>query len=189
MMRETIGRERTRWRGAAHVEGRNGRYGALPAEINPAEFGFGGAPAPRPAGYVAIVAGRPGGYRVVLPDLPACTAGGETIDAALADAAQVVRHWCEAARDRGEALPEPRSAEDAVHGDPELTKLLRQDSALALVPLLPDAPLAKTIELTLDADLVAAVDATAAASGLDRLAFIEDALKAALARQIDESVE
>ncbi|WP_160140610.1 type II toxin-antitoxin system HicB family antitoxin [Blastochloris tepida] len=187
MMREMVGRERRRWTGAAAGDG---HYDALPVELSPGRYGARRrSAAHRPSGYVAIVAGRPGGYRVVLPDLPACTAGGETIDAALADAAQAVRHWCEAAIDRGESLPEPRSAEEAAHGDPELMKLLRQDSALALVPLLPDAPLSKTIELTLDADLMAAVDEVVVASGLDRAAFIEDALKAALARQIDESVE
>ena len=32
------------------------------------------------ARYVAIVDGKPGAFGVVVPDLPGCTSGGETVD-------------------------------------------------------------------------------------------------------------
>ena len=185
MTPESMARERTRWRGATLANNANtdllgGDIGALLSDTHPAD----NRAAARPAGYVAIVAGRPGNYHVVLPDLPALTAKGDTMDAALADAAVAVRHLCEAAIDRGESLPEPRSAEDAVHGDPDMVRLLSEDAALALVPLLPETPVTRTIELALDAHLVAAVDEMAGASGLDRADFVADALEAALARRV-----
>jgi predicted RNase H-like HicB family nuclease len=184
MIPESMFRERTRWRSAAMADDFTSDFlnGGLLAEPH-----HDARPAARPSGYVAIVAGKPGNYHVVLPDLPALTAKGDTMDAALADAAVVVRHWCEAAIDRGESLPEPRSAEDAVHGDPDMVRLLSEDSALALVPLLPEAHLTRTIELALDADLVAAVDEVAEAVGVDRAGFIADALEAALARRTDDT--
>jgi predicted RNase H-like HicB family nuclease len=190
MITESMARERTRWRGAAladdaNADFLNGGIGALLAGT-PSHHPDTRA-AGRPAGYVAIVAGRPGNYHVVLPDLPALTARGDTMDAALADAAVAVRHWCEAAIDRGESLPEPRSAEEAVHGDPDMVRLIGEDAALALVPLLPEVPVTRTIALALDADLVAAVDELAEASGLDRADFIADALEAALARRSDDT--
>ena len=192
MIPDSMARERTRWRGAALADDVNAEFlagglGALLASSysHHAET----RSAARTAGYVAIVAGRPGNYHVVLPDLPALTARGDTMDAALADAAVAVRHWCEAAIDRGEKLPEPRSAEEAVHGDPDMVRLIGEDAALALVPLLPEAPVTRTIELALDADLVAAVDVVAGASGLDRADFIADALEAALARRTDGATD
>jgi predicted RNase H-like HicB family nuclease len=186
MLPESMARERTRWRGDALADDINadvlaGGLGALLGYSHQAE-----RPAvARPAGYVAIVAGKPGNYHVVLPDLPDLTAKGDTMDAALAEAAIAVRHWCEAAIDRGEKLPEPRSAEEAVHGDPDMVRLIGEDAALALVPLLPEASVTRTIELALDADLVAAVDEVAEASGLDRTDFIAEALEKALAFRTD----
>ena len=138
--------------------------------------------APRPAGYVAIVAGKPGGYHVVVPDLPSVAAEGDTIEAALANAAGAVRQVCTETMARGESLPEPRSAEDAVHGDPEMKRLISVDSALALVPVLPEAPRHAIVEFDLDADVVAAVDIAAAAAGTTRTEYVAAALRAALSR-------
>ncbi|ALK08692.1 type II toxin-antitoxin system HicB family antitoxin [Blastochloris viridis] len=185
MINESMARERTRWRGAAFADGFTGDISTLLAETQTRHAESSARAAARPAGYVAIVAGKPGNYRVVLPDLPHCTAKGDTMDAALADAAVVVRHWCEAALDRGEPLPEPRSADEAVHGDPQVVRLLGEDSALALVPLLPEVAVTRTIELALDVDLVAAVDEVAEAAGVARTDFIALALEAALAQHAE----
>ncbi len=48
-----------------------------------------------------------GGYFSVVPDLPGCTAHGETPEEALREAQTAQQLWLEAARDRGWPIPEP----------------------------------------------------------------------------------
>lgn len=48
-----------------------------------------------------------GGYAATVPDLPGCMSDAETPEAALADVADAVRSWIEAARDVGHAVPPP----------------------------------------------------------------------------------
>jgi predicted RNase H-like HicB family nuclease len=62
--------------------------------------------------YIALVDGSAGKYGVIVPDLPGCTSGGETLDEALHNAVEAVRLWEEDAIADGEALPPPRSLED-----------------------------------------------------------------------------
>jgi predicted RNase H-like HicB family nuclease len=59
--------------------------------------------------YRAIVDGEPGAYGVVIPDLPGCTAMGETVDEALADAASAAAAWIAVARADGAVIPKPQS--------------------------------------------------------------------------------
>ena len=63
------------------------------------------------ARYVAIVDGKPGTFGVVVPDLPGCTSGGATVDAALRHAVEAVTLWIEDAGAEGEKIPKPRSAQ------------------------------------------------------------------------------
>ena len=48
-----------------------------------------------------------GGYFSVVPDLPGCTAHGETPENASREAQTAQELWLEAARDRGWPIPEP----------------------------------------------------------------------------------
>ena len=41
--------------------------------------------------YAVLIDGGPGAYGVAFPDLPGCTAMGDTIDAALIDAADAAK--------------------------------------------------------------------------------------------------
>ena len=63
------------------------------------------------ARYVAVVDGKPGAFGVVIPDLPGCTSGGRTVDAALRNAVEAVTLWIEDARTDSEQNPKPRTAE------------------------------------------------------------------------------
>ncbi len=49
-----------------------------------------------------------GGYIADIPDLEACSAFGETPEAALAEVEQAKRAWLEAARQAGKPIPPPR---------------------------------------------------------------------------------
>jgi predicted RNase H-like HicB family nuclease len=49
-----------------------------------------------------------GGYIADIPDLEACSAFGETPEAALAEVERAKRAWLEAARQAGKPTPPPR---------------------------------------------------------------------------------
>lgn len=126
--------------------------------------------------YLALIDGEAGAYGVVVPDLPGCTSGGETLDEALSNAVEAVRLWCEDARVEGEALPTPRSLE-ALRVDPEIAAALAEGAILAAVPLLLDSGRPARANLSLDAGLLAAIDEAAAARGLTRSAFLASAAR------------
>ncbi len=48
---------------------------------------------------------------VVVPDLPGCTAAGDSLPEAMAAARVAVRHWLDAARANGRAVPAPSPVE------------------------------------------------------------------------------
>ena len=63
--------------------------------------------------YPAIIDGELGAYGVVIPDMPgACCAMGETVDAALADAAAALADFAHEIKARGEELPTPSTVAD-----------------------------------------------------------------------------
>ena len=47
-------------------------------------------------------------YLAEVPELPGCTADGESYGAALSNAEAVIEEWIETARELGRAIPEPR---------------------------------------------------------------------------------
>ena len=47
-------------------------------------------------------------FIVEVPELPACMADGETYEAAVANAQQVIQEWIETAEELGRPVPEPR---------------------------------------------------------------------------------
>jgi predicted RNase H-like HicB family nuclease len=84
--------------------------------------------------YVALIDGESGAFGVVVPDLPGCTSGGDTVEDALRNVAEAVRLWCDDARADGEAIPRPRAIED-LRRDPEIAAALANGAALAFVPM------------------------------------------------------
>ena len=84
--------------------------------------------------YIALIDGEEGGYGVIFPDLPGCTAMGATLDTALANAADALRDWVEVTAENGEAVPSP-SALKALREDPDVIEALSTGASLATVPL------------------------------------------------------
>ena len=69
--------------------------------------------APIMSKYPAIIDGELGAYGVVIPDMPgACCAMGETVDAALADAAAALADFAHNIRVQGGELPGPSAVAD-----------------------------------------------------------------------------
>jgi predicted RNase H-like HicB family nuclease len=57
--------------------------------------------------YVGILDGGGKTYGVRIPDLPGCYGGGETPEAAMADAMAAAREWIALRATKGEAAPVP----------------------------------------------------------------------------------
>jgi predicted RNase H-like HicB family nuclease len=131
--------------------------------------------------YIALVDGKPGAYGVVVPDLPGCTSGGKTVDAALRNAVEALRLWAEEARAEGEAMPRPRTIE-AIRRDSEVAAALAEGAVLVVVPLLLDAGRPAKANLSVDAGLLQAIDEAAEAHGLTRSAFIASAAREKITR-------
>lgn len=128
------------------------------------------------ARYVAIVDGKPGAFGVVIPDLPGCTSGGKSVEAALRNAVEAVTLWVEDARADGEKIPQPRSAEK-IKSDPDVVEALAQGGVLAYVPLILDAGRPAKANLSIDAGLLNAIDEAAERRGLTRSAFLASAAR------------
>jgi len=121
--------------------------------------------------YVALVDGEAGAYGVSFPDLPGCVAMGDTVDEALAHAAEALRDWINLTEETAGA-PMPRALEEIRH-DAETVEALREGASLAIVPLVRDTGRPAKANLSIDAGILAAIDEEAARRKLTRSALIE----------------
>ena len=128
------------------------------------------------ARYVALLDGAEGAYGIVVPDLPGCTAAGETIADVVADAISAVRAWILDAREDDEAIPRPRDMA-ALKADEPVAEALRDGSAFVMIPVLIDSGRPAKANLSLDSGLLEAIDDAARASGLTRSSFIATAVR------------
>ena len=117
--------------------------------------------------YTVLIDGTAGAYGVVFPDLPGCTAMGETIDEALINAVEALRQWVEIASARGRAIPEPRSP-DAIRAED-----FAAGATLGSVTLVRKLGRSVKANLSLDSGILAAIDATASRLGISRSALVE----------------
>ena len=133
--------------------------------------------------YVALMDGKAGGYGVVFPDLPGCTAMGRTVEEALRNAMSAAREWAEAVSEtNGGKLPRPRSP-DALRDDKETAAALAEGAAMVIVPLIFDSGRPAKANLSLDSGLLQAIDEAAEARGLTRSAFIATAARQKIATE------
>lgn len=122
--------------------------------------------------YTVLIDGEAGAYGVVVPDLPGCTAMGETVSEAMIHAAEAARDWALTTRARGGVVPSARSPDD-MRRDPEVAAALLQGAALANLAVVLEAGRPVKANLSLDAGVLAAIDATAARLGVTRSSLIE----------------
>lgn len=129
--------------------------------------------------YTILIDGREGAYGVVVPDLPGCTAMGATIEAALANTADAMRDWAEVTEEMGGKVPPARRPEVIV-ADADIHEALAAGALLASAPLVRETGRPVKANLSLDAGVLAAIDAEAARQRLTRSAFVELIAKRAL---------
>ncbi|TIM46849.1 type II toxin-antitoxin system HicB family antitoxin [Mesorhizobium sp.] len=124
--------------------------------------------------YVGILDGADDVWGVGVPDLPGCHGGGASPDEAIADATSAVREWAEARMAKHLPLPDARKVAD-------LLQLGGIDSAggesAVMIAVLIDSGRPVRANLSLDAGLLAAIDAEASRRGLTRSAFIASAAR------------
>ncbi len=131
--------------------------------------------------YTALFDGKAGAYGVYFPDLPGCTAMGATLEEAIVNAAEAMRDWVDATVQGGSAIPEPRKLEELL-GDPEVAEALGKGALLRSVPLVRETGRPVKANLSIDAGVLAAIDAEAKRRKLTRSAFIELMARHALPR-------
>ena len=122
--------------------------------------------------YVVLIDGSEGAYGVVVPDLPGCTAMGATIDEALTAALDAMRDWADVVEETAGEVPAPRAAE-TVRTDPEVGEALAEGAMLASIALLRPSGHQIKANLSLDAGVLAVLDAEARRNGLTRSAMVE----------------
>lgn len=124
--------------------------------------------------YVGILDRSGSAWGVRIPDLPGCHGGGDSVDAAIADAASAVREWAERRVGRGRALPEARRLDEMLSA--EAPDPMAGETAV-MIPLLLDSGRSVRANLSMDAALLNDIDAAAKARGLTRSAFIAAAAR------------
>lgn len=124
------------------------------------------------AHYTVLIDGSAGGYGVIFPDLPGCTAMGATIDEALSNAVESLRDWTEVVTARGGAIPQPRSP-DAIRTDPAFAEDFADGATLGSVVMVRRLGRTEKANMSLDSGVLAAIDATARRLGVSRSALVE----------------
>ena len=114
--------------------------------------------------YPAIIDGEEGAYGVSFPDIPGVVAMGESIDAAMAAAADALSDAARELGREGKELPPPSAPERV-----EVPK----GGILVTVPLLKTTGQARRANLTLDEGVLEFIDSEARRRGMTRKAFIE----------------
>lgn len=102
------------------------------------------------------------------PDVSGCFSAADDLDDLLANASEALALHLE-----GEALPPARSLE-AMREDAEVQCDLKDGAFLLAVPVIRLSGRTTKANITMDAGLLAAVDATARERGLTRSAFLAD---------------
>ena len=117
-------------------------------------------------------------YGVSFPDFPGCVTAGATPEEALALAEEALQFHIDGMIEDGAELPSATSIGSIVH-DPDLDVV-----TLALVPArLPGKSV--RINITMDENLLAAIDTAAATSGYTRSAFLAEAVRTKLAGSLE----
>lgn len=129
--------------------------------------------------YTALIDGEAGAYGVSFPDLPGCVAMGETVDQAMLNAAEALREFDYDVAAAGGAIAGPRSAEQVL-SDSEVAAALREGASLASVPLMRQSAKSVKANLSINAGVLAAIDAEASRQGVSRSALVEMMARRAL---------
>lgn len=123
--------------------------------------------------YLAYVYKDPhSAFGVSFPDLPGCYGAGDSYDEAIANAKVSLREYAEAINEDGGSMPKPRTHGDLAANATEKIEMAKA-AFIIEVPLVFGGP-RKRINVSLDAGILAAIDAYAEAAGTTRSAFLAE---------------
>lgn len=125
------------------------------------------------AQYVGILDGAKKVWGVRIPDFPGCYGGGNSPEAALADAISALREFAARQISAGLSIVPPRTMQEIVQ-DPA-ADFDPAAEILVNVPLLLDRGRPVKANISLDAGLLEAIDEEAERRGLTRSAFLTSA--------------
>jgi predicted RNase H-like HicB family nuclease len=120
--------------------------------------------------YTAILDGSRDVWGVRFPDFPGCHGGGQTPDAAIADATSALREFAAMMVADGEPIPAARTLDEL--GSDERPG---RSEYLVMIPLILDRGRPVKANISLDAGLLEAIDREAERRGLTRSAFLVSA--------------
>ena len=127
--------------------------------------------------YVAIIEKEEGTlFGVHFPDCPGCVTAAETADAAVTQAAEALRLWAEVGQEAGATPSGPRPLQQVL-ADKEVAVSIARGGIPFLVPLLVDSGRPARANISLDRNLLDAIDKAAKARGLTRSAFLASAAR------------
>lgn len=112
---------------------------------------------------------------IQFPDVPGCFSAADHLDDLLAKAAEALAFWFE-----DQPMAQLRELSDLL-GDPKVRDAMQDGGTLLAVPLIMLTGRTVKANLTMDAGLLQAIDATAKARGMTRSAFIADAARREIA--------
>lgn len=107
-------------------------------------------------------------FGVVVPDLPGCFSGGDTLDEAIDNAREAIELWLETVIDDGGQVPEPRSIAEH-QANPEFCNWIW---AVVNIDLAELSDKSERINITLPARVLRRIDAAAKSAGESRSGFI-----------------
>lgn len=129
------------------------------------------------ARYPAVVhKERRSGYGVSFPDFPGCISAGDTAEEAFRLAEEALQLHVDGMVEDGEELPQPSSIERLY------AEYAGEKVVIGLVPVLVPAP-TKRINISIDGNLLEAIDAAAQARGQTRSGFLSEGARTILARR------
>ncbi len=126
--------------------------------------------------YFGILDGSGDVWGVRIPDFPGCFGGGGSASAAIADAISAMRLMAQLIAEEGRSLPESRSVEQ-LRSDEDVAFDPAAGEAFVVLPLLLDSGRPARANISLDRNLLDAIDKAAKARGLTRSAFLASAAR------------
>lgn len=114
-------------------------------------------------------------YGLTFPDLPGCFAAADSWDAIPAAAAEALDLWFE---DMPDVTP---ASLDTIRKLPAVTAAMAGGAALMHIPYIPADSVVERVNITMERELLRAIDQTAKARGMNRSSFLAAAARHALA--------
>lgn len=125
--------------------------------------------------FFALLDGGRGGYGVMFPDCPGCTAMGRDENEAYENALEALGEWVHDARAEG-ANPKPRPLAQ-LRRDRAVQRALAAGAVFLPVPLVIEEGKPVKANISLDRGLLDAIDTAARRAGLTRSGFLASAAR------------